>query len=94
MNAIGSVVAARLSENPKHKVLLLEAGGNPPIESEIPNMFFHMQNPNFTTNWGYFVQKSEIARKSFDKGVYWPRGGMLGGSHGIVICNLVKRTNK
>lgn len=79
----GSVVAGRLSENSNYKVLLLEAGGNPPIESEIPNMYFHLQSPNFTTNWGYYSEKSDKASKSFENGVHWPRGRMLGGSHGL-----------
>lgn len=78
----GSVVAGRLSENPMHKVLLLEAGANPPIESEIPNLFFLLNQPNFNSSWGYYAEKSDIASKSFTNGVHWPRGKMLGGSHG------------
>uniref|UniRef100_A0A1L8E0M0 Putative glucose dehydrogenase fad quinone n=1 Tax=Nyssomyia neivai TaxID=330878 RepID=A0A1L8E0M0_9DIPT len=77
----GSVVASRLSENPNWKVLLLEAGGDPPIESEIPNLFFSMQHSQY--DWDFRAEKTDKASKSIKNGSFWPRGKMLGGSSSI-----------
>ncbi len=35
----GSVVASRLSENPKHKVLLIESGSEESVQSDMPGLF-------------------------------------------------------
>ncbi|XP_031636376.1 glucose dehydrogenase [FAD, quinone]-like isoform X3 [Contarinia nasturtii] len=78
----GSVVASRLSENPNWKVLLLEAGGDPPIESEIPLWYFPLQNSEY--DWKFRSEPSETACRSVKGGgCFWPRGKMLGGSHGL-----------
>jgi len=77
----GSVVASRLSENENWKVLLLEAGGDPPIESEIPLLFLKVQNT--THDWGYFTEKSKDACLGTKNSCYWPRGKLLGGSSAI-----------
>lgn len=45
-------------------------------------MFFALQSPNTTANWGFYAEKSNIASKSLKNGAHWPRGRMLGGSHG------------
>ncbi len=76
----GAVVAARLSENPKNRVLLLEAGGrdrNPWIHLPI-GYYKTMFNPK--TSWNYSTEPEEtVAGRS----IPWPRGKTLGGSSSI-----------
>ena len=75
----GCVLAARLSENPATRVLLLEAG--PPDDSDdihIPaasNLLFQS-----TYDWNYQTVPQE---RSGGRSVYWPLGRTLGGSSSI-----------
>ena len=76
----GCVLAARLSEDPATRVLLLEAGGkdsNPWIH--IPVGYFKtMHNP--ATDWRYRTEPEPwLNGRSLD----WPRGKVLGGSSSI-----------
>ncbi|XP_019541412.3 glucose dehydrogenase [FAD, quinone] isoform X2 [Aedes albopictus] len=87
----GSVVANRLSENPDWKILLLEAGGDPPIESEIPNMFFTLQRTDY--DWSFFTEPSKQYCASMPQGSFWPRGKLLGGS-GAINAMLYVRGNR
>lgn len=75
----GSVIANRLSEHPQWKVLLIEAGPDPPVESEIPSLSMALQrHPNY--DWSYYTESSEHACRGMKNGqCYWPRGKMLGG---------------
>jgi len=72
----GCVLAARLSENPATRVLLLEAG--PPDDADeihIPaalNLLFQS-----TYDWDYRTVPQDRAG---GRAIYWPRGRMLGGS--------------
>jgi choline dehydrogenase len=76
----GCAVAARLSEDPTTRVLLLEAGG------EDRNRWIHIPlgfGKTFadpSVNWCY---ETEPDAGAGDRRVFWPRGKVLGGSSSI-----------
>jgi hypothetical protein len=47
----GSVMASRLSENPAHKVLLLEAGGHEPDIADVPLLSLYLHKSKI--DWKY-----------------------------------------
>ncbi|XP_047529741.1 ecdysone oxidase-like [Vanessa atalanta] len=74
----GSVVASRLSEIKKWNILLLEAGSEPPIESDIPYLGQYLFQSKY--DWQYYTQNDGVKHQALKTGsVYWPRGKMLGG---------------
>ncbi|XP_070501062.1 glucose dehydrogenase [FAD, quinone] isoform X1 [Chironomus tepperi] len=77
----GSVLANRLTENKDWKVLLVEAGGDPPIESEVPANYYLMQKTEY--DWQYYMEKTDKACLGMPDGCYWPRGKILGGTSAI-----------
>ncbi|KAJ7497714.1 aryl-alcohol-oxidase from pleurotus Eryingii [Mycena latifolia] len=78
----GNVIANRLSENPDHSVLVLEAGGSYPDEvSNITVPFFCPQaTPNTPQDWNYTTTpQSALSGRS----IAYPRGFVLGGSSSV-----------
>ena len=72
----GCVLANRLSENPKHQVLLLEAGGpdrNPNIH--IPGAYVKVHKSK--EDWGFWTEEQTHVN---NRKIYLPRGKTLGGS--------------
>ena len=58
----GSVLAARLSEDPGTQVLLLEAGGSPPFLSSIPLLGAFLQKSHY--DWQYETVHQKNACKA------------------------------
>jgi choline dehydrogenase len=75
----GCALAARLSENGAHRVLLLEAGGpDDKQEIHVPAAFSSLYRTE--VDWAY---QTEPQAQLNDRRLYWPRGKALGGSSSI-----------
>ncbi len=78
----GSTIANRLSEEPNWKILLIEAGSDPPIESSVLGLWATLLGTKY--DWNYKVESSEFSCRSMVNGqCLWPKGKMLGGSSSI-----------
>ncbi|XP_071523349.1 LOW QUALITY PROTEIN: glucose dehydrogenase [FAD, quinone]-like [Panulirus ornatus] len=79
----GSVLAARLSEVSNWRVLLLEAGGPPPLESYVPglSLTFYLPSDN---SWEYPITPQKHSHKSYiGRSARLLQGRVLGGSSTI-----------
>jgi choline dehydrogenase len=75
----GCALANRLSKDPSHRVLLLEAGPRSNLISQVPISFATLiDNP--AANWCY---RSEPEEGTANRAIPMPRGRLLGGSSSI-----------
>lgn len=88
----GAVLANRLTENPAWNVLLLEAGPDEEILSDVPLMFPGLQLSPI--DWKFKTEPSNqycLAMK--ESRCNWPRGKVLGGSS-VINAMLYIRGNR
>ena len=75
----GCVLAARLTEDPTCRVLLIEAGGSDRrMKIQIPAAFSKLFKTD--VDWDYSTEPEPHLN---DRRLYWPRGKVLGGSSAI-----------
>lgn len=75
----GAVLAARLTENPHRRVLLLEAGPDYPADEAIPSELTNAATPDLESHdWGYEAIATPGGRR-----IHFPRGRVVGGSSAV-----------
>ncbi|XP_075973553.1 ecdysone oxidase-like [Anticarsia gemmatalis] len=78
----GSVIANRLTENPAVNVLLIEAGGDPPLESDLPGALLFLQKSRY--DWNFTSEDTYIADQCHRKPYFeMSQGKMLGGTSSL-----------
>lgn len=89
----GSVVANRLSEIPSWRVLLIEAGPDPPVESNIPALWPSLMGSKY--DWNYKFEVDHRSCQSMkNKQCFCPRGKLLGGCSSINALAYVRGNRK
>ncbi|XP_054715631.1 glucose dehydrogenase [FAD, quinone]-like [Uloborus diversus] len=74
----GSVVASRLSEIPCVSVLLLEAGSNPPLITEVPAEYRRLEKSD--VDWKFLTTPQRYTGAGvIDRRIPWPSGRIVGG---------------
>ncbi|OQR69219.1 glucose dehydrogenase-like, partial [Tropilaelaps mercedesae] len=75
----GAVIAARISEDPSLRILLLEAGGSPSALHDVPLLAAEFQKTR--VDWQYKTVPQDVACFGLNnRQSLWPRGKVLGGS--------------
>lgn len=86
------MLASRLSENPDHKVLLIEAGKQEIFPNDIPIFAAYLQSSSY--NWNYVTEPQEGACLGMeDQRCAFPRGKGVGGSS-LINYMIYNRGNK
>ncbi|XP_047994767.1 ecdysone oxidase-like [Leguminivora glycinivorella] len=75
----GSVVAVRLAEVLEWRVLLIEAGGDPPLDTELPSFTPFVANTEY--DWNFYTEDDGYSSQAHrTKNIRLTQGKMLGGS--------------